>query len=153
LIVRHLRGNLWDAHLRWVGRRSRCRPCYSQSGSSVTDTRSFLTNDAVYQSAIGSAMSRAVIVASLFFGISCLQQVTKLAEKLECSPAERRRTATTSSGYGTWTYTRANRRRLVANSDGCSQIVPTPPPLNGVQFDEGGRSSTPRTGSREIDPL
>lgn len=55
----------------------------SGSSSSETDAQGFLTNDAVYQNAIGSAISRAVIVVSLFFGISYLRQVTKLAEKLE----------------------------------------------------------------------
>lgn len=53
------------------------------SSSSETDAQGFLLDDVVYQNAFGSAMSRAFIVVSLFFGISYLQQVTKLAEKLE----------------------------------------------------------------------
>jgi hypothetical protein len=55
------------------------------SGSSLseTDAQGFLKEDVVYQNAFGSAISRAFIVVSLFFGISYLRQVTKLAEKLE----------------------------------------------------------------------
>jgi len=55
----------------------------SQSSSNETDARGFLLDDVVFQNAFGSAMSRAVIVVSLFFGISYLRQVTYLAEKLE----------------------------------------------------------------------
>jgi len=55
----------------------------SGSSSSETDAQGFLLEDVVYQNAVGSAISRAFIVVSLFFGISYLRQVTKLAEKLE----------------------------------------------------------------------
>lgn len=54
-----------------------------RAGSSgETDAQGFLTDDAVFTNAFGSALSRVVVIVSLLYGINYLRYVTDLAEKL-----------------------------------------------------------------------